>query len=62
MEGGGAHLGMEGGGAAVEGGGAHLAMEEPSENHFIGFDFSTQQVRQVCLGVTHTLSHGKYIS
>ena len=53
---------MEGGGAAVEGGGAHLAMEEPSENHFIGFDFSTQQVRQVCLGVTHTLSHGKYIS
>ena len=36
----------EGGGAAtMEEGGANLAMEEPSEKHFIGFDFSTQQVR-----------------
>ena len=34
-----------GGAATMEEGGANLAMEEPSEKHFIGFDFSTQQVR-----------------
>ena len=41
----------------MEEGGANLAMEEPSEMHFIGFDFSTQQVRP---GVSQSDSHCEF--